>query len=143
MDADDNVSFRFESHNIGHMIRPRYATEYQRIIITFLDCDGVLDLVIILDRSSGMRRGRYLNVVLFVSSILEQMEISGDKTRVGVISYADLAQIEFDLDQYTTKQEVMQHLERLDSTGGKANAAHALELMVSEPRIENNALLNV
>ena len=43
----------------------------------------------------------------FVRGILDQFEVSQEKTRVGVISWSDEATIDLHLNEFTLKQDVL------------------------------------
>ena len=54
------------------------------------------------------------------------MSFSG-KTRVGALKWSDSASVEFHLNSYDQKQDVISALQRISFMGGRTNTASALE----------------
>ena len=67
-------------------------------------CSGYADLVVALDTSGSVRPERFPDVKNFVKDIVSNLEIGEDKTHVGVVTWSDDANLEFQLNQYTRKQ---------------------------------------
>lgn len=77
-----------------------------------------------------MRSRRFLKVLDFVANILEQLEISPDKTRVGMVVYSADAQEAFYLNTYSSKQDVVHHVRLLQYMGEETHTSDALRLLV-------------
>ena len=61
-----------------------------------------------MDASGSIRENRFDIVTDFVKSIVDQMEVANDRVRVGVVSYSDNAYIQFQLNTYDRKDDVLQ-----------------------------------
>ncbi len=60
------------------------------------------------DASGSIRENRFQIVTDFVQSVVDQMEVSQDRVRVGVITYSDNAYIQFNLNAFDRKDDVLQ-----------------------------------
>ncbi len=67
-----------------------------------------MDLAFIVDSSGSIRNERFPIVKDFIVSILQELDVRQDRTRVGMVYWSDNAQLGFYLNQYTAKQDVMQ-----------------------------------
>ncbi|XP_051504953.1 matrilin-3b [Myxocyprinus asiaticus] len=78
-----------------------------------------LDLVFIIDSSRSVRPAEFEKVKIFLSEMVDSLEIGSDATRVALVNYASTVNIEFLLKKYFSKAEVKQAFSRTDplSTG--------------------------
>ena len=58
--------------------------------------------------------------------------ISSDRTKVGLITFGDDATLQFDLDQYSTREDVLQAIDMLTFTGGRTNTQAALAMSMNQ-----------
>ena len=100
-------------------------------------CDGRADVVFVLDASGSIRHERFQNVLDFINSIVTQLEIATDRTRVGVIKFSDNAQIQFNLNKYRSKQDVIAHINHISFTGGRTHTASAIQQVRTQMFQEN------
>jgi len=94
-------------------------------------CDGRLDVVLVIEASNNIRRERYPLVLDLLASVVEQFEVSADRTRIGALIYSQTALVQFHLSEYNAKQDVITAIRRLPFLGGRTRVANALRLMVS------------
>jgi len=88
---------------------------------------SLLDLVIGLDTSGSTRNERFPYVIDLLVSVLENLEIAPNKTRVGVMNWANTSYIDFNLTTYTTKQDVIWALQNVVFSFGVTNTPVALQ----------------
>ena len=50
------------------------------------------------------------------------------RTRIGAVRFGDSADVQFDLNDYSTKQDVQHALRRIQYVGGRTNIADALRI---------------
>ncbi|XP_051945435.1 matrilin-3-like [Xyrauchen texanus] len=95
-----------------------------------------LDLVFIIDSSRSVRPAEFEKVKIFLSEMVDSMEIASDATRVALVNYASTVNIEFLLKKYISKAEVKQAISCIDplSTGTMTGLAikTAMELVFTE-----------
>jgi len=66
----------------------------------------------------------------FIANIVDDLEVSADKTHVALVYFADDAYQLFDFTQYNNKADIIYWIKRTPYLGGKTNSAAALRLMV-------------
>ena len=54
-----------------------------------IECSGDVDLFIVLDSSGSVGERRFNILKLFISSLLDSLNIGDDKTRVGMMTFSD------------------------------------------------------
>jgi len=91
---------------------------------------GRIDMVIGVDVSGSVRRERLPNALDFITSVVDDLEVSADKTRVALVYFSDNAYQLFDFGQFDSKQDVMYWVKKTPYLGGRTNSAAALRLMV-------------
>ena len=60
------------------------------------------------DKSGSIRSKRFLVVQEFFVGLLNQLEIWDDKIRVGALSFSTNAMLEFDLNTFQSKHDIIQ-----------------------------------
>ncbi|XP_076841853.1 matrilin-3b isoform X2 [Brachyhypopomus gauderio] len=73
-----------------------------------------LDLVFIIDSSRSVRPAEFEKVKVFLSDMVDSLDVGPDGTHVGLINYASTVKIEFRLNTHGSKAEVKQAFSRLD-----------------------------
>ncbi|RXN39304.1 matrilin-3-like isoform X4 [Labeo rohita] len=71
-----------------------------------------LDLVFIIDSSRSVRPAEFEKVKIFLSEMVDSLDIGSDATRVALVNYASTVNIEFPLKKYFSKAEVKQAFSR-------------------------------
>lgn len=92
-------------------------------------CSGRVDIAFVLDASGSIRSERFPIVIQTVISIVEQMQVSLNDTRIAAVSYSDDYVHQFFLNTYSTKQDVQLAFSRIKFIGGRTNTASGLEYM--------------
>ncbi|XP_064601374.1 collagen alpha-4(VI) chain-like [Liolophura sinensis] len=80
---------------------------------THTDHDGTLcpykaDIVILMDASSSIGPENYLVMKNFLRGVVQHFDVGQDNVRVGLITFNFGALVEFNLNQFSTKEEVLQ-----------------------------------
>lgn len=73
---------------------------------------GVLDIVFAIDTS-----GSNVQIIDFILTVVENLEISASKTRVGALIFSGVSTDIFDLKTYSTKQDVWWALKQIARSG--------------------------
>ena len=84
-----------------------YSYAISLTIFVSIGCSGEADVVFLLDRSGSVRNERFPFVLQYIVNVVSQMDVGSSKTRIGVVSFADNARVEFLLNSYTTKQDTV------------------------------------
>ena len=85
-------------------------------------------MLFILDRSGSVQHERFDEVKEFLVNIVEDLEVWNDKIRIAAVSFSDEAVLEFDLNDYNTKQDIQAAIRNIQYSGGRTNIAGALEI---------------
>jgi collagen type VI alpha len=92
-------------------------------------CSGRVDIAFVLDASGSIRNERFPKVIDTVISIVEELQVSLDDTRIAAVSYSDSYAPQFNLNTYSTKQDVQLALRRIPFIGNRTNTASGLQYM--------------
>ncbi|XP_046721982.1 matrilin-3b isoform X2 [Silurus meridionalis] len=78
-----------------------------------------LDLVFIIDSSRSVRPAEFEKVKVFLSDMVDSLDVGIDATRVGLVNYASTVNIEFHLKTFTNKADLKRAFPRVEplSTG--------------------------
>ena len=102
----------------------------------FLDhnyvCVTGVDLVFVIDESSSIRDinlNGFELIKQFVTSIINMLDIGLERDLVGVISFSNTANIQFDVTQHTDKSSLISAIHNLPYRGGMTNIGKALNLL--------------
>ncbi|XP_003228073.3 cartilage matrix protein [Anolis carolinensis] len=77
------------------------------------------DLVFLIDSSRSVRPNEFEQVKVFLSQVIESLDVGPNATRVGVVNYASAVKSEFSLKTHRTKASLLQAVRRIEplSTG--------------------------
>ena len=91
-----------------------------------------IDLVLLLDDSSSLNNDSRHQLLDFASSIVDAIDVGVTQARVGVIQFATDARVEFYLDTFTTKADVIAAIQSLPTQSGDSKhqlfLAHCFDL---------------
>lgn len=63
---------------------------------------------------------------------MQEIDIDGDKVRIGVIVFGNDAEVKFHLNSYNNKPDILRAISRIQYSYGRTNTADALKLMRTE-----------
>ncbi|XP_048833731.1 collagen alpha-3(VI) chain [Brienomyrus brachyistius] len=87
------------------------------------------DVVFLVDGSDGTRNG-FSAVQDFVQTVVEKLNVEGDKDRVSVVQYSQEPEVNFYLNTFPTKGDVLDAIRNLRHKGGRAvNTGAALQFV--------------
>ncbi len=89
-------------------------------------CEGEADIVFLLDSSSRTNQYDFEQIRGVTRSIVSELDIAMDKTRVGVASITSEGISEFSLQRYYEKQQMMEAILRINFRNQNANFSRAL-----------------
>lgn len=85
------------------------------------------DVVFLIDGSTATR-SEFPSIREMIRRVIEKLDVGLDNVRISVVQYSDDPNMEFLLNQYSTKDEVRQAVSRLRSRGGsQLNTGRALD----------------
>jgi len=80
------------------------------------------DAVIALDNSVSVGQNGFRRIIDFVSRIIERVDIGEQKTKVGIILFSGTATKQFDLNQHTTKNDLLSAISNIKYGGVAGNS---------------------
>ncbi|XP_068092359.1 collagen alpha-4(VI) chain-like [Hyperolius riggenbachi] len=95
------------------------------------------DVVFLIDSSSNIGSSIFQQIKLFITRIVEQLDVGINKYRVGLAQYSGAPQTEFLLNTYDTKVEVTERIKVTAFRGGPLNTGRALDYLRSTMFVED------
>uniref|UniRef100_G3UNV7 VWFA domain-containing protein n=1 Tax=Meleagris gallopavo TaxID=9103 RepID=G3UNV7_MELGA len=89
-------------------------------------CLNSADIGFVIDGSSSVGTGNFRTVLQFVANISKEFEISDTDTRIGAIQYTYEQRLEFSFDKYSTKQDVLSAIKRINYWSGGTSTGAAI-----------------
>ena len=99
------------------------------VICTFLEgCGGKpADVLFLIDSSSSIHRNDFKKEVKFVKAIVSAFDIGPEKASVGVSTFSDSFQSVFQLNEFTTKENILKALDYVPYLRGGTDTGNALK----------------
>ncbi|XP_064166856.1 collagen alpha-3(VI) chain-like isoform X2 [Anguilla rostrata] len=92
---------------------------------------GKKDIIFLIDGSDSVGSSGIAHIRDFILKVLQQLDISSDQVRVGVVQYSDSQQTQFSLNSFDKKPDVLAAVKRLRLMGGRsANLAEAIDYVL-------------
>ncbi|KFQ33164.1 Cartilage matrix protein, partial [Mesitornis unicolor] len=89
------------------------------------------DLVFIIDSSRSVRPSEFEKVKVFMSRVIEGLDVGPNSTRVGVINYASAVKNEFSLKTHQTKAGLLQAVQRIEPLSTGTMTGLAIQFAIS------------
>ncbi|EMP24982.1 Collagen alpha-6(VI) chain [Chelonia mydas] len=88
------------------------------------------DIVFLVDSSVNMGSSTFEQIKNFIYQIVDQLDVGTDKYRVGLAQYSREGHVEFLLNTYKSKEDVLNHIQgRVTFLGGPLQTGSALEFL--------------
>lgn len=76
--------------------------------ISIVACDGLADVILMIDTSGSIRENRFGMVTDWARQVVEQLEVTDNRIRVGVLAFSDNAIVVSDLNTHMRKEDILQ-----------------------------------
>ncbi|XP_044311620.1 collagen alpha-6(VI) chain-like isoform X2 [Varanus komodoensis] len=90
---------------------------------------SVADIVFLVDESSRIGQGNFHLIRVFLLTVISALDIAPDNVRVALVLYSDKPRLEFSLDTFEDKSEILNYVKRLPYRGGQAYMGAALDFL--------------
>ncbi|XP_052813417.1 uncharacterized protein LOC128240703 isoform X7 [Mya arenaria] len=90
------------------------------------DCFASGDIVFILDSSGSVGQDNFYRVLNFTYSTIDGLDIDSGHFRVGVTTFSDSSRLDFNLNDFSNKQDIHDALTQVRYMYGNTHTAHAL-----------------
>uniref|UniRef100_A0A8C9XF38 VWFA domain-containing protein n=1 Tax=Sander lucioperca TaxID=283035 RepID=A0A8C9XF38_SANLU len=78
----------------------------------------VRDIVFLVDGSNYVGSSNFPYVRAFILNVVNQLDVRPDRVRIGLLQFAESQNIEFHLNSYSSRQDVVNKISQLRLTGG-------------------------
>ncbi|XP_043921565.1 collagen alpha-6(VI) chain-like [Protopterus annectens] len=90
---------------------------------------SVADIVFLVDQSTSIGKKNFQQIRHFLHEMVEALDVHVDKVRIGMALYSTKAEVEFDLNAFNEKDDVLQYIKTLPYRGGGTNTGAALDFI--------------
>ncbi len=90
-------------------------------------CAAEADVVFLIDSSSSVGERHFQTLLRFLSTTVQDMNIDTGHLRVGVLSYNSDIYVHFHLNQYNSKEALLEAIQTIPYNYGSTNTADALK----------------
>lgn len=97
-----------------------------------IECGSKADIVIVLDASTSVTEFNFQLQLAFVQDLVKKSDIDSGNVRIGILTYSTDVYIQFHMNQYTTKNELIAAVGNIPYNYGSTNTADALKTMRTE-----------
>lgn len=91
------------------------------------ECREPVDLIFILDASGSIEFDNFQKMRLFVMDFVEEINVESGDARIGLILFSDNVRLEFHLNQYTNRLDIIEYIQSVPYSRGTTNTAAALQ----------------
>lgn len=99
---------------------------------------SLADIVFVIDESSGIGETNFQLTRVFLHKVINALEIGLNKVRLGLVLYSDKPNLEFKLNTFKEKYEVLDYITKLPYRGGQAHTGAALNFVRKELFSQDN-----
>ncbi|GCC24847.1 collagen alpha-6(VI) chain-like [Chiloscyllium punctatum] len=90
------------------------------------------DIVLVVDGSTSVSDENFEEVREFLNTFVNGLDIAENKVRIGLVQYSDDPKTEFLLNQYSSKSDVLNYLQRLQQKRGRTDTRRTLEFLQNQ-----------
>ncbi|XP_030062199.1 collagen alpha-6(VI) chain isoform X2 [Microcaecilia unicolor] len=90
---------------------------------------SVADIVFLIDESSSIGMSNFQQTRVFLHNVVSALDIGQRKVRVGLVLYSDEPRLEFALNSFYEKYEILDYITKLPYRGGRANTGAAINFL--------------
>ncbi|XP_078660839.1 uncharacterized protein LOC144905190 isoform X3 [Branchiostoma floridae x Branchiostoma belcheri] len=115
----------------------RYSGQFCQYYTPCLNHTIALDLIFLLDGSGSITAPNFELVKSFTYSVSRNFDISPNRTRIAVAQYSDTNSLEFNLNRYSRKDEVLDAINGISYQGGGTYTGSALDFVRQNMLVES------
>ncbi|KAJ7322543.1 hypothetical protein JRQ81_018830 [Phrynocephalus forsythii] len=90
---------------------------------------SVADIVFLVDESSRIGQWNFHQIRTFLLKVISGLDIAPNKVQVALVLYSDKPRLEFSLDTFEDKSEVLNYLKTLPYRGGQSYTGAAIDFL--------------
>lgn len=86
-----------------------------------------MDVIFLVDGSGGADEANFQLMKRFLEAVVKKADVGQKRVRFGAIVYSDGPKSEFTLNQYVSKDTILEAISEMHAPGGRRNTAQALK----------------
>lgn len=90
-----------------------------------------MDVIFLVDGSGGADNANFQLMKKFLGTVVKKADVGQKRVRFGAIVYSDQSKPEFSLNQYVSKDKLLEAISVMHAPGGRRNTAQALKSSLS------------
>ena len=95
--------------------------------------EAVADIFFVLDESSSIKtQANFQKELDFVTSVVDYLEIGPSKAQVGVMTFSDYPKLKFHLNDFNSREDIAEAVQRIRWEGGNTFLNRALKMVRQE-----------
>uniref|UniRef100_A0A803TIU7 VWFA domain-containing protein n=1 Tax=Anolis carolinensis TaxID=28377 RepID=A0A803TIU7_ANOCA len=110
-------------------IPPPQPHQYSHFRESVCSSASVADIVFLVDESSRIGQRNFHLIRTFLLKVISALDIGPDNVRVALVLYSDKPRLEFSLDTFEKKPEVLNYLTKLPYRGGQTYTGAAIDFV--------------
>ncbi|XP_033747185.1 cartilage matrix protein-like isoform X2 [Pecten maximus] len=87
-------------------------------------CGKIADLAFVIDSSRSIGETEFKRELDFVREVLQEFELGRDKTRVAIVSFSNVVNTEFNFNQFSNEDEILNAVSRIIYAAGPATVTY-------------------
>ena len=99
------------------------------ISLLFPDCVQSGDVIFMLDSSGSVGKRDFITTKHFLKDMVQDLNVDDGLVRIGLLTYGTEAAIQFHLNTYGTRADIMTAIDAVPYTAGTTNTAEALRVL--------------
>lgn len=97
---------------------------------------SVADIVFLIDESTSIGTQNFQLTKYFLSTVINALDIGLNNVRIGLVLYSDEPRLEFSLDAFSDKYEMLDYITKLPYRGGNSRTGAAINFLRKKVFIE-------
>ncbi|CAC5426245.1 unnamed protein product [Mytilus coruscus] len=127
-DFYDNGNYVCTAENVAGV----GSSEETRVIVSGACGLTKVDIVIILESSASVNDSNFQKMKNFCKDFLKNADLDSGNIQIGIVSYSTGVHIEFQMNDYSTSQDIMEAIDAIPYRNGSKNTADGLRIMRSQ-----------
>uniref|UniRef100_A0ABM5GPK5 Collagen alpha-4(VI) chain-like n=1 Tax=Pogona vitticeps TaxID=103695 RepID=A0ABM5GPK5_9SAUR len=111
------------------LVHRQYDDAIDADVPTACSTASVADIVFLVDESSRIGQRNFHQIRTFLLMVISALDIAPNNVRVALVLYSDKPRLEFSLDTFEDKSEVLNYLKKLPYRGGQSYTGAAINFL--------------
>ncbi|KAJ8336126.1 hypothetical protein SKAU_G00394690 [Synaphobranchus kaupii] len=95
-----------------------------------IQCSAAIDVLLLIDGSYSIGKGSFERSKHFAIKMVDVLDINPDRVRIGAIQYSSKPKLEFELNDYPTKDEAKEAIKNIRFRGGSTEIGKSIKYVL-------------